>query len=82
MRAFEYFTATDSKHAVALLAEHAPARVLAGGTDLLADLKASTHELKTVVDISRASDMRKIEVPSAASRSARWSRTLKSWPRK
>ena len=62
MRAFEYFTATDSKHAVALLAEHAPARVLAGGTDLLADLKASTHALKTVVDISRATDMRKIEV--------------------
>lgn len=62
MRAFEYFTATDSRHAVALLAEHAPARVLAGGTDLLADLKASTHALKTIVDISRATDMRKIEV--------------------
>ena len=63
MRAFEYFTATDSKHAVALLAEHAPARVLAGGTDLLADLKSSpSHAPKTVVDISRASDMRKIEV--------------------
>ena len=62
MRAFEYFTATDSHHAVALLAEHAPARVLAGGTDLLADLKASPHVLKTVIDISRATDMRKIEV--------------------
>jgi carbon-monoxide dehydrogenase medium subunit len=62
MRAFEYFSATDSKHAVALLAEHAPARVLAGGTDLLADLKASSHVLKAVIDISRASDMRKIEV--------------------
>ncbi|NBR27379.1 MAG: xanthine dehydrogenase family protein subunit M [Betaproteobacteria bacterium] len=63
MRAFEYFTATDSKHAVALLAEHAPARVLAGGTDLLADLKSSpSHAPKTVVDISRAADMRKIEV--------------------
>lgn len=45
-----------------MLAEHAPARVLAGGTDLLADLKASSHALKTVIDISRASDMRKIEV--------------------
>ena len=63
MRAFEYFTATDSKHAVALLAEHAPARVLAGGTDLLADLKSSpSHAPKTVVDISRATDMRGIEV--------------------
>ena len=63
MRAFEYFTATDAKHAVALLAEHAPARVLAGGTDLLADLKSSpAHAPKTVVDISRARDLRKIEL--------------------
>jgi carbon-monoxide dehydrogenase medium subunit len=63
MRAFEYFTATDSKHAVALLAEHAPARVIAGGTDLLADLKSSpSHAPKTVVDISRVTDLRKIEV--------------------
>ena len=63
MRAFEYFTAIDSRHAVALLAEHAPARVLAGGTDLLADLKAPSRALKSVVvDISRASDMRGIEV--------------------
>ncbi len=63
MRAFEYFTATDAKHAVALLAQHAPARVLAGGTDLLADLKSSpSHAPKTVVDISRADDLRRIEV--------------------
>lgn len=63
MRAFEYFTATDAKHAVALLAQHAPARVLAGGTDLLADLKSSpVHAPRTVVDISRAGDLRKIEV--------------------
>jgi CO/xanthine dehydrogenase FAD-binding subunit len=63
MRAFEYFTATDSRHAVALLVEHAPARVLAGGTDLLADLKAPSRADKTVVvDISRASDMRQIEL--------------------
>lgn len=63
MRAIEYFTAIDSRHAVALLAEHAPARVLAGGTDLLADLKAPSCALKTaIVDISRASDMREIRL--------------------
>ena len=61
MRAFEYYAATDARHAVALLAEHAPARVLAGGTDLLADLKGSTHGPKAVVDISRATDMRRLE---------------------
>ncbi len=48
---------------MALLAQHAPARVLAGGTDLLADLKSSpAHAPGTVVDISRAGDLRKIEV--------------------
>ena len=63
MRAFEFYSATDSKHAVTLLAEHAASvRVLAGGTDLLADLKASPHSPKVVVDISRAADMRQIEV--------------------
>jgi CO/xanthine dehydrogenase FAD-binding subunit len=40
MRAFELFSAKDSTHAVALLAEHAPSvKVLAGGTDLMADYK-------------------------------------------
>lgn len=62
MQAFEYFIATDSRHAVALLAQHAPARLLAGGTDLLPELKASSHASKTVIDISRASDMHKIEL--------------------
>jgi CO/xanthine dehydrogenase FAD-binding subunit len=61
MRAFEFVAATDSKHAVALLAEHgASAKVLAGGTDLLADLKFSSHTPGVVVDISRAEDLRGI----------------------
>ena len=61
MRAFEFVAATDSKHAVALLAEHgASAKVLAGGTDLLADLKFSSHTPSVVVDISRAEDLRGI----------------------
>ena len=62
MQAFKYFIATDARHAVALLAQHAPARLLAGGTDLLPELKASLHTSKTVIDISRVSDMHKIEL--------------------
>ena len=63
MRAFELYTAKDSRHAVALLAEHGPlVKVLAGGTDLLADLKSTADAPQAVVDISRAADMRQIEV--------------------
>jgi carbon-monoxide dehydrogenase medium subunit len=65
MRAFEVFSAKDSQHAVALLAQHAATakvKVLAGGTDLLADLKfaPSSHAPSVVVDISRADDLRGI----------------------
>ena len=44
MRAFEFFAAKDSSHAVALLAQHGPrVKVLAGGTDLLAEWRASAE---------------------------------------
>jgi CO/xanthine dehydrogenase FAD-binding subunit len=63
MRAFEFFAAKDASDAVALLAQHGPSvKVLAGGTDLLADLKFSSHSPQVVVDISRADDMRGIEM--------------------
>ncbi len=63
MRAFDVVTAKDSRHAVALLAEHAPtAKVIAGGTDLLADLKFSSHGPEMVVDISRVEDLKSIEI--------------------
>ena len=66
MKAFEVFTAKDSRHAVALLAEHSAAakvKVLAGGTDLLADLKFAplSHAPAIVVDISRADELRSIK---------------------
>ena len=63
MRAFEVFAAKDSSHAVALLAQHAASakvKVLAGGTDLLADLKFSPHSPDVIVDISRAEDLKHI----------------------
>jgi carbon-monoxide dehydrogenase medium subunit len=64
MRAFDFYAAKDSSEAVALLAQHGPAvKVLAGGTDLLADLKfaSASHAPRVVVDISRADDLRGIE---------------------
>jgi len=65
MKAFEVVAARDVRHAVALLAERVPTakvKVLAGGTDLLADLKfaSSSHAPDVVVDISRAEELRTI----------------------
>src|SRR5258705_576312 len=65
MRAFEFFAAKDASDAVALLAKHGPkVKVIAGGTDLLADLKFSSasHAPQVVVDISRADDLRGIQM--------------------
>jgi CO/xanthine dehydrogenase FAD-binding subunit len=65
MRAFEFFAAKDASDAVALLAKHGPkVKVVAGGTDLLADLKfaSASHAPQVVVDISRADDLRGIQM--------------------
>jgi len=63
MRAFEFFAAKDSHDAVALLAQHGPSvKVIAGGTDLLADLKFSSHTPGVIVDISRAEDLRGLAI--------------------
>lgn len=63
MRAFDLITARDSRHAVALLAEHGPSsRVLAGGTDLLVDLKLASDVPRVIIDISRAQDLKQIAI--------------------
>ena len=63
MKAFGYVAAKDVTDAVALLAEHgAGAKVLAGGTDLLADLKFAPHHPDIIVDISRLDELKGIEV--------------------
>jgi len=65
MKSFEFVAAKDSNHAVALLAKHAAdakVRIIAGGTDLLADLKFAAHGPDVVVDISRADDLKNITV--------------------
>lgn len=70
MKPFGYVAATSAEHAVALLAEYGKgAKVLAGGTDLLADLKNSPHPPPDVmVDISRAADMKGIALTDAGLR--------------
>jgi CO/xanthine dehydrogenase FAD-binding subunit len=65
MRHFELFTAKDSNHAVMLLAQHAAkskVRIVAGGTDMMADLKFApvSHCPDVVVDISRLDDLKNI----------------------
>jgi CO/xanthine dehydrogenase FAD-binding subunit len=63
VRAFEFFTARNSRHAVELLAEHGKsAKLLAGGTDLLVELKSSSEVPAAVIDISRAEDLKAIAV--------------------
>jgi CO/xanthine dehydrogenase FAD-binding subunit len=65
MRAFDLYVAKDSRDAVMLLARHSAVskvKVIAGGTDLLADLKFSAHSPNVVVDISRANELKSITV--------------------
>jgi carbon-monoxide dehydrogenase medium subunit len=63
MKAFDVVAARNCHEAVALLAEHGPAaRLLAGGTDLLVELKSAQHVPRIVVDISRAEDLKQIEL--------------------
>ncbi len=57
MKAFGYIAATSTADAVALLAEHGTARILAGGTDLLADLKSAEHVPGVLIDISRLEEL-------------------------
>lgn len=69
MKPFGYIAAKDANHAVALLVEHgSTAKILAGGTDLLADLKSSPDAPGMVIDISRAEDLKGIAVTSAGLR--------------
>ena len=62
MKAFDCIAARNTAHAVALLAEHgSSARVLAGGTDLLVDLKSALDGPRIVIDLSHIEELRRIE---------------------
>src|SRR3970040_436689 len=61
MRGSQRVRARDSRHAIELLAQHGPkARLLAGGTDLLVELKSAARAPRIVIDISRAADLKSI----------------------
>jgi CO/xanthine dehydrogenase FAD-binding subunit len=63
MKAFGYVMAKDVGHAVALLGEHgAKAKILAGGTDLLVELKHALHDPEIIVDISRLRELKNIAI--------------------
>jgi carbon-monoxide dehydrogenase medium subunit len=63
VKPFAFVSAKDAWHAVALLAKHGPAvRIVAGGTDLLPELKSSAEKLDAIIDISQASDFTGIAV--------------------
>jgi CO/xanthine dehydrogenase FAD-binding subunit len=63
MKAFGYVSAKDVAHAVALLRAHgAKAKILAGGTDLLVELKHAVHNPEFIVDISRLAELKDIVI--------------------
>ena len=63
MKAFGYVLAEDLEHAIALLGEHgARAKILAGGTDLLVELKHAVHNPEVIVDVSRLHELKTIAV--------------------
>lgn len=63
MKPFRYVLADNLAHALALLAEHGTgAKVLAGGTDLIVELKQRIHHPDVVIDISRLTELKDIAV--------------------
>jgi CO/xanthine dehydrogenase FAD-binding subunit len=63
LKPFGYVATTNIGDALALLAEHgASARILAGGTDLVVDLKSASHMPGLLIDISRVEELRSIVV--------------------
>ncbi len=49
-----YYTPTSIDEALRLLAEHGPeARIIAGGTDLLVELRRGTRQARVLIDITR-----------------------------
>jgi CO/xanthine dehydrogenase FAD-binding subunit len=61
MQAFEYLRPVDLRSAVALLAEkNGKARAMAGGTDLLVQLRAERYSLERVVDVKSIPELNEL----------------------
>jgi CO/xanthine dehydrogenase FAD-binding subunit len=65
---FEYRHATSLPQATTLLAENPAAQALAGGTDLLVDLRERRRQPPLLVDVSELADLRGIEASDGATR--------------
>ena len=58
----EYLIPESVQDALEMLdSYHGQARIIAGGTDLIPDLKAGRRQIKCLIDISRISELKKIE---------------------
>ncbi|WP_258360715.1 FAD binding domain-containing protein [Moorella sulfitireducens] len=57
----EYLIATSAAEALAMLAARPGARLIAGGTDLVIDLKEGKRQVNTLVDISRIPELKVIK---------------------
>lgn len=69
MRSFEYITPASLDAALEVSARNAPhVKLLAGGTDLLVELKHSANGPKYVVDLGRVPELKGIEETSAGLR--------------
>lgn len=63
MQAFAYLKAADTRQAIVLLSRYrGGAKILAGGTDLLVELKSAAHAPDAVIDIARIAELRGIAV--------------------
>lgn len=57
-----YVTPRTIQEAVNLLADHGgKARIMAGGTDLVLDIKSGKYEAETLVDITRIQELKRVE---------------------
>jgi carbon-monoxide dehydrogenase medium subunit len=65
---FEYLRATSLVQAATFLAENPAAQALAGGTDLLVDLRERRREPGTVVDVTELPELRGIAVEGGVTR--------------
>ena len=63
---FEYRRATSLAQATTLLAEHPDAQPLAGGTDLLVDLRERRRTSRLLVDVSDLAELRGISVAAGS----------------
>jgi len=66
LKSFDYATPASVGEAVGLLAAHPEARLLAGGTDLLVQLRAGRKETDLVVDVKRIPELNTIHYDPAS----------------